>query len=99
MKLLGNRVLVQKPDSKKEEVTASGLIMLEVSKSEYWECEVLYVGSGYRNPQGEFIPMDIKVGDIAYFNSYSAVETEIDGVVYLMLKEHDILGTIEKETV
>jgi chaperonin GroES len=53
-------------------------------------------GSGARNEQGQFIPIDVKPGDRVLFGKWSGTEVKIDGQDYLIMKESDLLGVVEK---
>jgi chaperonin GroES len=40
--------------------------------------------------------MEVKVGDTVLFSKYGGNEVKIDGQEYLIMREDDILGIIEK---
>jgi chaperonin GroES len=40
--------------------------------------------------------MDVKVGDKVLFGKYSGTEIKLEGTEYLIMREDDILGVIEK---
>jgi chaperonin GroES len=42
------------------------------------------------------IALDVKVGDKVLFSKYGGTEVKIDGEEYLIMREDDILGVIEK---
>ena len=54
--------------------------------------EVVAVGPGKRQDNGEVAPMGVKVGDLVIFGQYGGNEVKIDGDEYLMLSESDIYG-------
>jgi chaperonin GroES len=56
-----DRVLVRRIDA--EEKTAGGIIIPDTAKEKPQEGEILAAGPGARNQQGQFIPIDVKVGD------------------------------------
>jgi co-chaperonin GroES (HSP10) len=39
---------------------------------------------------------NLKVGDKVVFGKYSGTEVKLDGVEYLVMREDDIMGVIEK---
>jgi chaperonin GroES len=45
----------------------------------------------------ELVPMDSKVGDHVVFMRYSGVEVSIDGKPFVMVRDHEILATVEIE--
>ena len=61
------------------------------------EGEVIGVGPGARDEDGERIPLDVKVGDRILFGKWSGTEVKIDGEELLIMKESDIMGVIESK--
>ena len=49
--------------------------------------EVLAVGPGARDEDGERIAMDVKAGDIVLFGKWSGTEVKLDGQDLLIMKE------------
>lgn len=91
IKPIGEYILV-KP-AKEEETTASGLIIQSSNKSERpSKGEVTALGTGKLTDKGEVIQFNVKVGDSVYFKKYSPEEVEIDGEMYLIMKEADIIA-------
>ncbi len=89
---LHDRVLVRRIEA--EERTAGGIIIPDTAKEKPQEGEVLAVGAGARDEDGERIPMDVKVGDRILFGKWSGTEVKIDGEDLVIMKESDILGII-----
>jgi len=58
---LHDRVVVQRIDA--EEKTAGGIIIPDTAKEKPQEGEVIAVGPGARNEQGQLVPLDVKPGD------------------------------------
>ena len=54
-------------------------------------------GKGKLTEDGKVIPMDVKKGDRILFSKYGGNEVKIDGVEYLIMREEDVLGIIEKK--
>jgi chaperonin GroES len=88
---LGNRVLIKRV--KNEEKTVSGLYIPDSAQEKAQQGAVLAVGPGNRDTAGNAIPMQVKSGDMIYFGKYSGTEAGDD---YLILREDEILGVIEK---
>ena len=88
---LGNRVLIKRV--KNEEKTASGLYIPDSAQEKAQQGAVLAVGPGSRDAAGNVIPMQVQVDDVIYFGKYSGTEAGDD---YLILREDEILGVIEK---
>ena len=58
--------------------------------------EVLAVGPGARNEDGDLIPMGVKVGDRVLFGKWSGTEVKLDGDELLIMKESDIMGVLDE---
>ncbi len=93
LKPLHDRVLVRRVEG--DEKTAGGLIIPESAKEKPAEGEVVAVGAGLRDDDGDRIDMDVKAGDTILFGKWSGTEVTIDGEELLMMKESDIMGIIE----
>ena len=87
---LHDRVLVRRVES--DEKTKGGLIIPENAKEKPAEGEVVAVGAGARDEDGERIAMDVKAGDKILFGKWSGTEITLDGEELLIMKESDILG-------
>jgi chaperonin GroES len=91
---LYDRVLVRRIEA--EEKTAGGIIIPDTAKEKPQEGEIIAAGPGARNEQGQLIPIDVKPGDRVLFGKWSGTEVKIDGQDYLIMKESDLLGVVEK---
>ena len=87
---LGERVLV-KPMAR-EEVSRGGIVLPDTVKEKPQEGEVLAVGAGKRSEKGEFMPMEVKVGDIVLYAKYGGTEIKMEGEDLIILRESDILA-------
>jgi chaperonin GroES len=91
---LHDRVVVKRVEQ--EEKTKGGIIIPDTAKEKPQEGEVIAVGPGARNEDGEIVPLDVKAGDRVLFGKWSGTEVKIDGEDLLIMKESDLLGIIEK---
>lgn len=91
---LGERVVVKPLPS--EEITKGGIVLPDTAKEKPQEGEVVAVGSGRLLENGTRVAIDLKVGDKVLFSKYAGNEVKIDDVEYLIMRESDILGVIEK---
>ncbi len=89
---LHDRVLVRRVES--EEKTAGGLIIPDSAKEKPAEGEIVAVGAGLRDDDGDRIALDVKVGDRVLFGKWSGTEVSVDGEELLMMKESDIMGIL-----
>lgn len=92
---LHDRVVVKRV--KEEEKTKGGIIIPDTAQEKPQEGEVVAVGPGARDEDGEHIKMDVKVGDRVLFGKWSGTEVKIDGEDLLIMKESDIMGVIEQK--
>jgi len=91
---LHDRILVERVES--EEVTKGGIILPDTAKEKPQQGKVVAVGAGKKTEEGKVIPTELKAGDVILFGKYSGSEVKIDGVEYLIMKEDDVLGLVEK---
>lgn len=91
---LNDRIIVKRVEE--EEKTKSGIIIPDTAKEKPQEGEVVAVGNGKILENGQKIPMEVKVGDRVIFGKYAGNEIKIDGEEYLIMREEDILGILEK---
>jgi len=90
---LHDRVVVRRLNA--EEKTAGGIIIPDTAKEKPMEGEVIAVGPGARNEQGQIVPLDVKAGDRILFGKWSGTEVKLDGEELLIMKETDIMGIVE----
>ncbi|MEM7110992.1 MAG: co-chaperone GroES [Chloroflexota bacterium] len=93
LKPLGDRLVIEPKE--REQTTASGLVLPESAKEKPQEGEVLAVGPGRRDEDGDRIAMDVAVGDIVLYAKYGGTEIKLDGKKYLILKESDVLAIVQ----
>ncbi len=93
LKPLGDRVLV-KP-APKEEKTATGLYISSGAQEKPQRGEVIAVGAGKMDDNGNRIPMDVKVGDQVFYGKFGGNEVKVDGEDLLLLRADDIYAVIE----
>jgi len=91
---LQDRILVKRVDE--EETTSGGIIIPDSAKEKPIEGRVKAVGKGKVGDDGKHIPVDVKVGDKVLYSKYGGTEVKVDGEEFLLMREDDILGIIEK---
>jgi chaperonin GroES len=77
-----------------EEKTAGGIIIPGTAQEKPTEAEVIAVGPGARNEQGQVVPPEVKPGDKVLFGKWSGTEVKLNNEELLIVKESDILGII-----
>jgi chaperonin GroES len=87
---LGDRLIVEVLEE--EEMTVSGIVLPDTAKEKPQRGKVLAVGPGSRNEDGEYVTMDIEVGDEVVFSKYGGTEIKLGTDEILILRESDILA-------
>ena len=90
---LHDRVVVRRLDA--EEKSAGGIIIPDTAQEKPMEGEIVAVGPGARNDEGQIVALEVKAGDRILFGKWSGVEVKLDGEELLIMKESDIMGVIE----
>ena len=90
---LHDRVLVRR--TTEDEKTAGGIIIPDSAKEKPMQGEIVAVGSGSRNENGDVTPLDVKAGDVVLFGKWSGTEVKVGGEDLLIMKESDIMGVLE----
>ena len=91
---LHDRVLVKRLEQQNK--TESGIIIPDTAKEKPMQGELVAVGAGAKNEQGNIIPLDVKVGDKILFAKWGGTEVKLEGKEYLIMKESDILGIVNQ---
>jgi len=93
LKPLGDRLIVQAIEE--EETTASGLVLPDTAKEKPQRGEVIAVGDGRYDDDGEKrIPLDVSAGDEVLYSKYGGTEIKVDGDELLVLRESDVLAKV-----
>jgi chaperonin GroES len=91
---LHDRIVVRRIEA--EQKSAGGIIIPDTAKEKPQQGEVIAVGPGARNEQGQLVSLDVQVGDTVLFGKWSGTEVKIDGEDLLIMKESDIMGVLEE---
>ncbi|MBT4878855.1 MAG: co-chaperone GroES [Alphaproteobacteria bacterium] len=94
VKPLYDRVLVRRTES--EQKTAGGIILPDSAQEKPQEGEVVAAGNGTLKENGTIVPLEIKTGDKILFAKWSGTEVKVNGEELIIMKESDILATIEQ---
>jgi len=94
LKPLGDRLIVKAVEE--EETTVSGIVLPDTAKEKPQKGEVLAVGDGAWDEDGDKrIPLDVAKGDIVLYSKYGGTEVKVDGEDLLVLRESDVLAKVE----
>src|ERR671920_2060765 len=91
---LHDRVLVKRLDE--QEQMRGGIIIPDTAKEKPQEGEVIAAGEGKFREDGTRQTLDVKKGDRVLFGKYSGSEIKLDGEEFLIMREDEILGVIER---
>ncbi len=91
---LHDRVIVRRIEE--GEQVRGGIIIPDTAKEKPQEGEVIAAGEGKYKDDGTRQPLDVKVGDRVLFGKYSGSEIKIDGDEFLIMREDEILGILER---
>jgi chaperonin GroES len=90
---LHDRVLVRRVTQ--DEKSAGGIIIPDTAQEKPQEGEIIAVGGGRIDDNGNVHALDVSAGDMVLFGKWSGTEVKIGGEDLLIMKESDILGIIE----
>ena len=93
IKPLADRVVVKLVEA--EEKTKTGIFLTASAQEKPQVAEVVAVGPGARDDNGQLIPMEVKVGDRVITGKYTGTEVKKDGAEYTIVKQGDILAIVE----
>ena len=91
---LENGVVIKQLEA--EEKTAGGIILPDSAQEKPTMGKIVAVGPGKTLDNGKLSKMSVKKNDEVLYSKYMGNDVEVDGVKYIILKESDILGIIEK---
>jgi chaperonin GroES len=94
IKPLHDRVIVRRIEE--GEQVRGGIIIPDSAKEKPQEGEVIAVGEGKFREDGTRQSLDVKAGDRVLFGKYSGSEIKLDGEEFLIMREDEILGIIER---
>ena len=93
LKPLGDRIVIKVIED--TEQTSGGIFIPDSAKEKPQKGEVVAVGAGKMNDNGEREPMDVKVGDVVLYAKYAGTDIKMDGVEYKILSIKDALAIID----
>ncbi|MFH1279082.1 MAG: co-chaperone GroES [Candidatus Eisenbacteria bacterium] len=94
IKPLNDRILVQRLEA--EGKTSGGIIIPDTAKEKPNQGKVIAVGEGAKDKDGKRVPIQLKKGDRILFSSYAGTDLKLEGDEFIILREDDVYGIIEK---
>ena len=92
IKPLEDRLVIKAVEA--EQTTASGLVIPDTAKEKPQEGEVIAVGPGRVDDNGNRVPLDVNVGDKVIFSKYGGTEVKYGGEELLILSARDVLAIV-----
>jgi chaperonin GroES len=90
---LHDRIVVKRKEAKEQ--MRGGLYIPDTAKEKPQEAEVVAVGEGKFNDQGQRVKLDVKKGDTVLIGKYSGTDIKIEDVEYTILREDEVLAVVE----
>lgn len=90
---LGDRILVKREEE--DASTRGGIILPDTAKKKQDRAEVLVLGTGKRNDDGQVLPFEVKVGDTILMDKYAGQEITINGEEYVILQSSEIMAILK----
>ncbi len=91
---LDDRIVIKQSDA--EEKTTGGIILPDTAKEKPQIGKIIATGPGKMLDNGKRGKMSVKKNDRVIYAKYIGNEIEIDRKKYVILRESDILGIVEK---
>ena len=91
---LHDRIIVERIEESEQKI--GGIIIPDTAKEKPQQGKVIDVGKGRVEKDGKVTPLDVKPGDTVLFGKYAGQEIKLDGSEYLIIREEEVLGVIEK---
>ena len=93
IKPLADRVVVRPVEE--AETMKGGIIIPDTAKEKPMQGEIIEVGPGRTNDDGQKTPLEVKKGDKVLYGKYSGTEVSISGEDFLIMRESDIFAVIQ----
>lgn len=94
LKPLDDRIVIKQSEA--EEKTTGGIILPDTAKEKPQIGKVVATGPGKLLDNGKRSKMSVKKKAEVLYAKYSGSDVEIDGEKYVILRESDVLGIVEK---
>ncbi len=94
LKPLDDRIVIKQSEA--EEKTAGGIILPDTAKEKPQIGKVVAIGPGKLLDDGKRGKMSVKKNDEVIYGKYMGSDIEIDREKYVIIRESDVLGIVEK---
>ena len=93
LKPLQDRVVIKKIEE--EQKSAGGIIIPDTAKERSMQGEVVAVGPGKLDKNGQHMQMSVQPGDRVMYGKFAGTEISVDGEEHLVMREEDIIAKVE----
>jgi chaperonin GroES len=94
LKPLDDRIVIKQSDA--EETTTGGIILPDSAREKPQIGKVVATGPGKLLDDGKRSQVSVNKKDEVIYAKYIGSDVEIDGEKYVILKESDVLGIVER---
>jgi len=94
LKPLDDRIVIKQSDA--EDKSAGGILLPDSAQEKPQIGKVVAIGPGKLLDDGKRSQMSVKKKDEVLYAKYSGSDVEVDGEKYVILRESDVLGIVEK---
>ncbi|MHC4071614.1 MAG: co-chaperone GroES [Planctomycetota bacterium] len=94
LKPLDDRIVIKQSDA--EEMSAGGILLPDSAQEKPQIGKVIAIGPGKLLDDGKRSRMSVKKKDEVIYGKYTGSDIEIDSRKYVILRESDVLGIVEK---
>lgn len=91
---LDDRVVIKPSEAQGK--TAGGIFLPDTAKEKPQIGKIVWVGPGKVQDDGKRAAMSVKKNDEVIYGKYMGNEIEIEGEKYVIVRESDLLGVVEK---
>lgn len=91
---LHDRVVVRRMEE--ERTTAGGIVIPDGATEKPMRGVVVAIGAGKVLDNGDVRALAVKVDDVVLFGKYSGTEVKLGAEEWVVMREDDIMGVIEK---
>ena len=94
LKPLDDRIVIKQSDA--EEKSSGGILLPDSAQEKPQIGKIVATGPGKLLDDGKRAQMSVKKKDEVLYAKYSGSDVEVDGEKYVILRESDVLGIVDK---
>jgi chaperonin GroES len=94
LKPLDDRIVIKQSDA--EDKSTGGILLPDSAQEKPQIGKIVAIGPGKLLDDGKRAQMSVKKKDEVLYAKYSGSDVEVDGEKYVILRESDVLGIVDK---